>query len=132
MLSVVSLAIQLADGIKKLYEFCDSVQDAPEYVQSMVHELKMLHGILIHMQSNGDQYLPDEATTSVLQGCMVKVNDMMTLMKKFDEGLHSSSWRRRKWRGVQVILQKDSIKELRLWLGETKTTLILARQHLSE
>ena len=127
--SVVSLAIQLADGIKKLYEFCDSMQDAPEYVRSMVQELKLLHGILIHMQSNGDQYQPDEATTSVLQGCMAKLNDMIALMNKFGEGLHSSSWRKRKWSGAQVVLQKDSINELRLRLGETKTTLILARQH---
>ena len=46
LLSVVSLAIQLADGIKKLHEFCDSMQDAPEYVRSMVHEPKMLHGMM--------------------------------------------------------------------------------------
>ena len=57
------------------------------------------------MQSNVDQHQPDEATTSVLQGCMVKANEMMILMKKFDDGLP---------------------------LGETQTTLILARQHLSE
>lgn len=87
---------------------------------------------LIHMQANGDQYQPGEATTSVLQGCIVKVNEMMILMKKFDDESQSSSRRIPKWRGVQVVLQKDSIKELRLSLGETQTTLILARQHLSE
>ena len=110
VLSVVSLAIQLADGIKKLCDFCDSVQEAPEAVSSTVHELKKLYGILIHMQSNGDQYRPDVATTSVLEGCMVRVTEMMTLIKKFEEGLHSSSRRVRKWRGVQVVLQKDKIK----------------------
>lgn len=46
VLSVVSLAIRLADGIKKLHEFCDSMQDAPVYVRSMVHEPKMLHGMM--------------------------------------------------------------------------------------
>lgn len=130
--SVVSLVIQLADGIKKLYEFCGSVKDAPEAVHRMVHELKMLHGILIQMQSDGDQYRPDVATTSVLEGCMAKVTDMMILMKKSEDRLHMSSRRVRKWRGVQVVLQKDKINELRLSLGETKTKLILARQHLSE
>ena len=132
VISVVSLAIQLADGMEKLYEFCESVQDAPEYVRTMIQELRMLHGILIHMQSNGNLYPPDEATTSVLKGCMVKVNAMMALMKKFDEGMRSSSRRVRKWSGVQVVLQKSSIKELRLSLGEAKITLILARQHLLE
>jgi hypothetical protein len=33
ILAVVSLAIQLADSVKKIYEFWESVQDAPEVIR---------------------------------------------------------------------------------------------------
>ena len=41
-----SFAIQLADAVKKLSEFCSSVQDAPEDIKTIVRDLQTLSNIL--------------------------------------------------------------------------------------
>lgn len=129
---IASLTIQLAEGLKKLHNFCNAVQDAPEAVRNMADELKILHDLLLHIQSSSVQYQSNVVDTAVLEGCTLKVNEMMALVKKHEKGLHSSSRRIRKLRAVQVVFQQDKIMELKLSLSEAKMTLLLARQHIAE
>lgn len=73
---VVSLAIQLADSINKLYHFWNSVQDAPADLRAMVEELRLLSAVLNGIGSNEKRYKPDPTTTSVLESCIDKVSSL--------------------------------------------------------
>jgi len=45
-MAVISLALQLAGGLIKLYDFWGTVQDAPHEVSEMLIDLKLLSRIL--------------------------------------------------------------------------------------
>jgi hypothetical protein len=53
-MAVVSLALQLAGGIIKLYDFWGTVQDAPQEVTEMLMDLRLLSRILNELVSRKD------------------------------------------------------------------------------
>jgi hypothetical protein len=67
---VVSLALQLAGGIIKLYDFWGTVKDAPQEVTEMLMDLKMLSRILNELVSRKD---PSPHVKDALEHCDTKV-----------------------------------------------------------
>ena len=90
-IAVASIAIQLADSIKKLYEFWESVQDAPNDIRAVVKELRLLSAVLEGIQSNERRYGPDPTTTSVLESCADKVTALLGLVDDLEPGFASTS-----------------------------------------
>ena len=131
-IAVVSIAIQLADSIKKLYEFWTSVQDAPEDIRAIVKELRLLSAVLDGIKLNEQRYGPDPTTTIVLESCTDKVTALVGLVDDLEPGFASTSRRHRKWSAFKMTLRSEKIKKLRVSLEETKATLILAQQISSE
>lgn len=131
-LAVVSLTIQLADSIKKLCDFWDSVQDAPNDIRAIVKEMRLLSAVLEGIQLNELDYGPDPTTRSVLETCADKVKTLFGLVDDLEPGFTSMSKRVRKWSALKATLRSEKIKKFRVSLEETKITLILARQISSE
>lgn len=131
-IAVVSLAIQLADSIKKLCEFWDSVQDAPNDIRAIVKELRLFSAVLEGIQLNELRYGPDPITRSVLESCADKVSALVGLVDDLEPGFASMSIRVRKWSAFKATLRSEKIKKFRVSLDETKITLRLARQSSSE
>jgi hypothetical protein len=63
VISVVSIAIQLADGVKKLLSFWDSVQNAPDNVKAMTKGLGVLSVVLDNIEACQKLHGEDKATT---------------------------------------------------------------------
>lgn len=45
-IAVVSIALQLADSIKRFSEFIGSIQEAPEEIESFLSDLQILSSVL--------------------------------------------------------------------------------------
>jgi hypothetical protein len=69
-MAVVSLALQLAGGIIKLYDFWGTVQDAPQEVTEMLMDLRLLSRILNELVSRKD---PSPHVKDALEHCDTKV-----------------------------------------------------------
>lgn len=54
MISVISLAIQLADSIKTLHEFWSSVRDAPSDIRDIIDDLQCLGSLLNEIANGGN------------------------------------------------------------------------------
>lgn len=132
VIAVASIAIQLADSIKKLCDFWESIKDAPEEIATLVQELKLLDLVLKKIHVNEEKFGADPTTTAVLNRCAEKVNTLVAAMDTFQPGFASKKWQVRTWNSFKVTLQSKKFHNFRLSLGEIKTTLILARQDLSE
>lgn len=69
-IAVASLALQLAGGLIKLYDFWGTVRDAPHEVSEMLKELKLLSSILDTLVSRKD---PSPHVKDALEHCDTKV-----------------------------------------------------------
>ncbi|KAG8528320.1 uncharacterized protein KY384_007237 [Bacidia gigantensis] len=70
------LAVQVANGIKKTWEFWESVKDAPEEVYSMITDLKSLETTFNEIAYDGCHTKDDATLTSALQNCSSKVEKL--------------------------------------------------------
>jgi hypothetical protein len=82
VIAVVSLAIQLAENAKKLYEFWHSIDEAPQSIREIAAELKLLSNVLSNIAVNDQRYGPNETTTSALESCkfFMPLVDMLGVM----------------------------------------------------
>lgn len=73
------LAIQLADTVKKLSEFCNSVQDAPGDINAIVKDLQTLLNILHVIQSEGHHHGSDANSKihNATETCLHKANSLL-------------------------------------------------------
>lgn len=132
IIAVASIAIQLADSIKKLCDFWEAIKDAPDEITTLVQELKLLDLVLKKIHINEEKYGADPTTTAVLTRCAEKVNALVAAMDGFQPGFASKKWQVRTWNSFKITCQSKKFQNFRLSLGEMKMTLVLARQDISE
>jgi hypothetical protein len=51
VIAITHLAAQIANGIKTLYRFWESIEDAPQDVRNIMDELKLLECIMLDIGS---------------------------------------------------------------------------------
>ena len=126
--AILSITLQLAERIKHLHDFFITVTDAPQGIRETVQELRLLGAFLERL---ADPAL-DPIATEALCRCNAKVTALFALLKQWGPVYTSTSRRVRTWSSFKATLPKDRLDKLRLSLEETKLTLILIRQNLSE
>ena len=127
--AVVSLAGQLAQSTIKLYDFWESVKNAPGEVDAILIDLKLLAAVLKDI--TGNQLQQDSGNAIVitaLDNCKSKINHLQTIVTEFDAGFQSDSKRIRKWSAFKAVRKKEKLHAFRTSLGETKSTLTIAQQ----
>ena len=128
LIGVASITVQLADSIKKLYEFWSSITDAPEDVQNVAVELALLTSVLSDIASEARYGDSDNTFTAVMEACMLRVKTLDDILLEIKLNLASASPIKRKWAAVKSILNSDRIKKFQTSLEGLKSTLILVRQ----
>jgi len=123
-IAVVSIAIQLADSVKKLYDFWSSVKDAPESIRAIAKELELLSGILDKIEHG--QHGTGSEISNVLESCREQVASLVTIVNSLVPGFEAESRRTRTWSSLKAVFKKDKVAEFRMCLAETKITLNLA------
>ena len=127
-LAVVSVTIQLADGIKKLHDFWNSITEAPEDIKDNLFELNFLSGVLIQIAHNKQRDEPDPAFSEFLSGCCAKVNRLTSILEGIEPGFASTSSYIRRWTAVKAVLKHEKLKKFQESLERLKNTLSLVLQ----
>ncbi|KAK3172360.1 hypothetical protein OEA41_005681 [Lepraria neglecta] len=128
-IAVVSLAVQLADSVKKLCEFWSSVRDAPEDIHAIVTELELLSSGLPEIATGAQHVEPDVALIAVLKDCTLKVKNLRTLVCEIDADFISTSPRIHRWTAFRAVLKNEKIKKFQEALERLKSTLLMAQQN---
>ncbi|MCJ1379289.1 hypothetical protein MMC17_002390 [Xylographa soralifera] len=125
VMAVASLALQLADSVKQLCDFWESVQDAPSRITGLVDDLKIFSATLGELQHDEEIFGPQKVTLLALESCRIKVNALYALLQP--AGFSSTSKVMRKWSSVKAVLRRDKIERFRCVLGGAQNTLMSAQ-----
>ena len=126
VMAVTSLAFQLAETTKNLFDFWDSIQHAPEEINDIKSELESLRNVLEHIGHEAQHQPPSPSMVSALRLCSGKVNTVRSLTADIDSGFTSSRIYTRKWSALRAVLKRDKIEKVQNSLNRLKATLILA------
>lgn len=121
-IAVVSLAMQLADGLWKLNKFFDSIQDAPAQIQGISTELSLLSQIVRNLVPHESAY------HEVLENVKYKVQNLQDIVAKVEPGLKSDRKSVRRWAAFKTVTAGSRIRTFRASLEETKVSLMLGLQ----
>ena len=127
VVAVTSLAFQLAHSTKKLFDFWESIQDAPEDVRKVKTDLKFLTKVLEHIAHGAQQQLPDLLMESALRLCSDKIDTIMSLTLDLEPEFASRKLRIRKWGAFRLILKREKLKRLQKSLDRAKETLMIVQ-----
>ena len=121
VIAVTTLAIELAESIRKLFEFWDSIQNAPEEVNDIKLELESLEQIAHEAQRQS----PNRLVEPALRLCSRKINTIKSLTGDIESGFTSSKICTRKWSALRAVWSRKKLEKVQSSLERLKATLIL-------
>ncbi|THY33665.1 hypothetical protein D6D00_00677 [Aureobasidium pullulans] len=128
VVGVASLSVQIADGVKKLAEFCQAVKDAPADLQITVHELENLAKIYlaIEQQMNVETNpatLPSRMLLDqMLQSCRRSQQSLGDLINNIVAEINKQPTRG----SIRAVFKKGTITRLQQNVQNAKDTLSLS------
>ena len=125
--AVVSVAVQLAECIKKIVEFSNAVQGAPAHICALFHNLEVLAAMIFQVQQLNGHVAFDNANEKALQNCQRKVLKLQNTIHEAQLNLKSKSSVRQKWGAFQTSLKRDEIQSMQRSIEEAKLTLQLVQ-----
>ncbi|MCJ1266540.1 hypothetical protein MMC22_006425 [Lobaria immixta] len=126
LVAVGSVAVQLADGIKKLRDFWCSIKDAPDEVRAIAADLVVFSRILADISLEAQDQSP--STDAALLRCIDGTKSLAAIVEDLEPGFESKSARTRKWSALKTVFKGEKIKRYQSSLEGMKTSLILAQQ----
>lgn len=126
VIAIASIAIQLIDGIAKLSDFVESIDDAPDNIKSIREDLHLLSCILIEVKANQNADSANPSILATLKHLEHKVQIFTTFLAKFEPELNSHNRIIRKWSAVKGAFKSKKFENLRQSLAQTKSTLLIA------
>ena len=128
--AVVSVAVQMAESVKKLYDFWRSIEEAPEDVRMISMDLELLSSVLTRIANEAQHAEPEAMLASALNGCWAKVKLLHTLLNEIEPGFASSSLRTRKWTAFKIVLKQRQLTKFQEALERMESTIVLVQQIL--
>lgn len=126
--AAVSLAIQLAENMKKLNNFWKSVQDAPKDVHDIIADLDLLSPILDEIGREAERDQSHSTIESALRGCVGVSEELAAIVDNFQHGFASDKRAMRKWMAIKCARKIDKLSRFQNRLERLKTILMLALQ----
>ena len=119
--AVVSLAIQLADGIGKVYTVWGVIKDAPPAVRRIATDLGLLSEVLAEIADDGQLIKLDGRLAGALDDCQSIVQELTSMIEELERRLGSKKKIiDRKWTAVKAV---DKLKKNQRKLESMKSTL---------
>jgi hypothetical protein len=131
-IAVGSLTIQIAESLRELCDFWGSIQDASKDIGAILNDLRLLEHAIDTIRRFEAIHGADPLTDDVVESCSQKVASLVAVVKDIEPGFRASSRRKRAWSSFKAALKEGKLNKFRESLAETKLTLVLARQGLSE
>ena len=125
VIAVSSLAFQLAENTKRMFDFWNSIQDAPEEINEIKMELEFLVTVLEHIGQEAQLYRSSSLPLSALTQCSRKVNAIQSLTSSFEAGLACSRLRTRKFTALRAVFKREKLEKMLRSLERLKATLML-------
>ena len=129
VIAVVSIAIQLADSTKQLCAFWSSIKEAPDEVQTIATEVKILSSIFSEMALEAQRVPPDETLCRVLKACADISEKLRVLTNDLEPGFASKSLTARKWTAFRAVWKSGKCTKIQDALERLKSTTILAQHN---
>ena len=126
--AVATIALQLAESVRKLHEFWNSVKDAPESIRAIAVDLELLSNVLADIASEAQHVDLDTSVGNILSTCTTKSQALHVILDNMGAGFSAANVISRKWARVKAVLKKEKVKNFQEILESLKTTLILAQQ----
>lgn len=130
VIGVASLAIQLADSVKKLSDFWKSVEEAPLDIQTIIADLDCLSLVLSEIANEAQQNQPNTTLEKVLNVCNANVKALNSIIHQFEPGFSSTKYRVRKWTAIKSVLKREKIERFSVTLDRLNTILILVLRNI--
>ncbi|KAF7890527.1 hypothetical protein EAF00_008842 [Botryotinia globosa] len=122
---IISLAVQVGDGILKLKSFWNAVKDAPEEILYILDELDITHVLLTEIEDSlGSQTISPAAARS-LRLCQKGVDILNKAIKELEDEMK----RRKKWGGVRMVMKKELLEKMEKRLGRANSLMMMAHQN---
>ena len=126
VIAVGSVAVHLADSVKKLCDFWCSIKDAPDNVRAIAADLQVLSNILSEMNLEAQDQNP--SMKAALLSCIDGTKPLAAIVEDLEPGFESRNRRTRKWSALKMGFKSEKIKRYQTSLDRMKTSLILAQQ----
>jgi len=130
VISIVSLAIQLADKVQQLHDFWQSFKQAPAEIEQITDNLDTFREIIkVGARTSAGH---DPLLHKTLQRCNVRIDELRGLVEKLEPGFASQRRVVRQWSAFKMVLKKKIIQQFQAAITETKLDLVLVRQNMAE
>ena len=129
-ISIGSLAIQLVDSVQQILDIWSSIKGAPENVQDLLEELRILGELLSELTENGDEQAVPTRKSLLLaaQYCKKAIASVDKVLKDLADGIASSKGRTRNWSAIKAAVKDKVLERSMSRLERAKSLLVLARQ----
>ena len=128
-IAVVSIAIQLAESMKKAHDFWSSVKDAPEDIQLLSIDLKLWSSLFAQIAEEAQNYPPNDVLIAALERCTITVKSLTKILDEIEPGFSAQSSRRRYWAAFKTVLKGGKIAKFQGTLERLNSTLQLVQQN---
>ncbi|TVY84730.1 hypothetical protein LSUE1_G000619 [Lachnellula suecica] len=129
VISVVSLAIQLGDSIKKACDFWEAIEDGPDDIKRISSDLRLLSNLIAVIRHGNDAdtgRAQEQLVRSALENAKKDIDDLASLISDLQRALGpTKKGLKRKWGRVQVAMKGGKIVKLRGYVEGAKSSLNL-------
>jgi hypothetical protein len=128
-IAVGSIAIELADSIKKIVEFGMAIRDAPKNMRTIFYDLNVLQRVILQIHQTNRQIGVDGVAEVVLKDCQEKISILQAIIRPAMSELNSKNLPNQKWASFKITLKKNEIQSLQRSIAEAKLTLQLVQNN---
>ncbi|KAJ5248964.1 hypothetical protein N7468_000415 [Penicillium chermesinum] len=131
VIAVISLAVQLGSGAHTLYQFLETISDAPAELHRLQSTLSQIKAIAFGIQNaleyqrriHGDGVPVAGDILNSLVSCEERVQQITDIVNKADGTHRGLTGVSRKWARFKVALKKERVQELEQQLGNSLQVL---------
>jgi hypothetical protein len=131
-LGMASLAIQVAESVKKVKGFLDSVKAAPEEIRYIRRQIEALDLVLSNCDNEEDERLVSEAvsaSTETSKTFLIRAAEELEMVVK---DLEIEIRKGKKMGCFKAVLKQSIIDKLRQRLRDAERLLVLSNQYYSQ
>jgi hypothetical protein len=131
-LGMVSLAIQVAESVKKVKGFLDSVKEAPEEIRYILRQIEALGLVLSNCDTEEDERLVSEAVSASIETSktfLIRAGEALEMAVK---DLEIEIRKGKKMGSFKAVLKQGIIDRLRQRLRDAQDLLVLSNQYYSQ
>ncbi|KAH8593031.1 hypothetical protein B0O99DRAFT_226795 [Bisporella sp. PMI_857] len=132
VVGIVSLGVQIGEGILRLKAFATSIKEAPKDVQRFIDELDILNHVFTEIATAHKTGQLDDLPGSSAKECLSLCQNAADILYRVVKEVNSDIERRKIIGSMKFVLKQSSIDRLRSSLHSAQLMLILSKQTLME